>query len=492
VNLAFLDWLLAGTALLSGALVVLVVLRRLPSAWRAAVLACALIAAAIIPTAGHLLPRHTLGVLPSTVAPTLSQTKTEVVMVRTSGAMVSTVVAPQQATSSVVATAHYSQWLWVALLSVSSLLFARKLLGHILLGRILRRSSPSTEVQSLADQLGRCLGGSTRARVFLGNSECRHTAMTWGIARPVIVLPHVAESWPKERLVSVLLHELAHAKRGDWLVLQVSGLAASLLWFNPLAWFALQKLRFEAERAADDLVIEAGVRPADYAQHLIDIARALRRHRQPFAYSGVTIMKNNRLEERVKSILDLKRKRAGMASVSLLVAGTLALATAAPLSMLHLGLNQERAAATTKAAQVKKPAQATGNYGVMISNIDKIDVEKASAQVRELAPNMTDAQFTKIKNMIGNLKKGYEKNAKKHAGKSMKGAQYVVIEVAKSKKPFKGADYQMFVIDGDKDVKIESGKNTFKVKPAGKGQVVFVTTKSAKTVSVSVREKKGK
>ena len=42
---------------------------------------------------------------------------------------------------------------------------------------------------------------------------------TCGFVRPLIVLPGVAESWSAERLRVVLLHELAHIRRNDWLAL---------------------------------------------------------------------------------------------------------------------------------------------------------------------------------------------------------------------------------------------------------------------------------
>ena len=52
--------------------------------------------------------------------------------------------------------------------------------------------------------------------------------MTWGLRRPVILLPARAGSWDCERRRIVLLHELVHIRRADWLLRLLGRIACSI------------------------------------------------------------------------------------------------------------------------------------------------------------------------------------------------------------------------------------------------------------------------
>ena len=57
--------------------------------------------------------------------------------------------------------------------------------------------------------------------------------MTFGISRPVIVLPLDAREWSEAELRRALMHELEHIKRGDWLMQIVARAVAALLLVPP-------------------------------------------------------------------------------------------------------------------------------------------------------------------------------------------------------------------------------------------------------------------
>jgi len=69
--------------------------------------------------------------------------------------------------------------------------------------------------------------GLTRP-VRLLQSEGPAMPMTWGVRRPAILLPVDADDWTAERRRDVLLHELAHIKRHDFLTQLLARIACAL------------------------------------------------------------------------------------------------------------------------------------------------------------------------------------------------------------------------------------------------------------------------
>jgi hypothetical protein len=126
--------------------------------------------------------------------------------------------------------------------------------------------------------------------------------VTCGVLRPAIVLPEESEAWTEERKEAVLLHELAHVRRGDLATHLIAWVACSLYWFHPLVWIAARRLRHESERACDDLVLGAGTRASEYADHLLDIVRTAGRGRAPAA--AVPMAQKSSFEGRLLAILE--------------------------------------------------------------------------------------------------------------------------------------------------------------------------------------------
>ncbi|MFK7819344.1 MAG: M56 family metallopeptidase, partial [Planctomycetaceae bacterium] len=96
-----------------------------------------------------------------------------------------------------------------------------------------------------------------------------------GAIRPLIMLPaSVVTGLSTSELESVLLHELAHIRRFDHLLIVVQRLAETVLFFHPVTWYLSRVLNTERENCCDDIVLAAGVSRCAYASLLCKIAES--------------------------------------------------------------------------------------------------------------------------------------------------------------------------------------------------------------------------
>ena len=158
----------------------------------------------------------------------------------------------------------------------------------------------------LAEEISR--GYGLRRPVTLLQSSHPSLLVTWGLARPKVILPSAADAWTEERARVVLSHELAHIRRGDWIVQLSAELLRAFYWFNPLLWVACRRLRLESEHACDDEVMRRGFDGTDYATHLIELARALNQ-RRPLWFPAPAMARPSSLERRVRAMLNDRLER---------------------------------------------------------------------------------------------------------------------------------------------------------------------------------------
>ncbi len=161
-------------------------------------------------------------------------------------------------------------------------------------------------------------------------------AMTSGLLRPLLLLCRQARLWEVERRRVVLLHELAHVRRGDWLWLLLAETALALYWWHPLAWVLERQVRRDCERACDDLVLAAGTKPSVYAGHLLGIFRSLSAAAHPVA-PAVASERTSHFEGRLRAILDPGQARRDLPRGRALASATGLFAAAAVIAVVQPG-----------------------------------------------------------------------------------------------------------------------------------------------------------
>ena len=176
-------------------------------------------------------------------------------------------------------------------------------------------------------------------------SDALPSPISWGWARPVIVLSREAVASPREA-EAIIAHELAHVISLDWAKLMLARIATALFWFNPLVWALAREAHQLREEAADDAVLAAAIPGPDYAQLLVGVARHESRGLLLGAH-GVAPGPGS-LKRRVGRVLDATLVRGPAGRSWLAGFGFGMLVMAAPLAALTIAPKVKVATATTR------------------------------------------------------------------------------------------------------------------------------------------------
>ena len=182
---------------------------------------------------------------------------------------------------------------------------------------------------------------ATRRECELRLSGSESGPITWGVFFPVILLPRNAVFWPRERLHAVLLHELAHIRRRDSLVQVLSLFVCTLYWPNPLVWLGARALRRDAEMAADDAALCAGVKPSTYAGELLALAAEFRTRAPAVSALSLFMAAPSSLEARVESVLEPSTLRTGVTNMDVIRITALGLVAAGAVAFACPSLAQD-------------------------------------------------------------------------------------------------------------------------------------------------------
>ncbi|MDP1830713.1 MAG: M56 family metallopeptidase [Geothrix sp.] len=108
-----------------------------------------------------------------------------------------------------------------------------------------------------------------RIPVRLGLSDRVDSLVVLGWLKPVILVPAAALlALSPEALEALLMHELAHVRRSDFLANILQTFAEALLFYHPAVWWLSRRTRQEREHCCDDAAVQACGDPILYASAL--------------------------------------------------------------------------------------------------------------------------------------------------------------------------------------------------------------------------------
>ncbi|GAB4405327.1 MAG: hypothetical protein OHK0039_06190 [Bacteroidia bacterium] len=168
--------------------------------------------------------------------------------------------------------AQLSPWLFMAWLS-GGLFFMLRWTGALLYLQRLRQASLFPESPQWQDKLhGLARRVGVRRVVHLRVSSWIQTPLTMGHFRPVILLPMgMLTGMDPAQIQAILLHELAHIRRYDFLLNIFQALAESLLFYHPAYWWISARIHEAREHSCDDLAVAHCGNALVYARALTEI-----------------------------------------------------------------------------------------------------------------------------------------------------------------------------------------------------------------------------
>ena len=162
-------------------------------------------------------------------------------------------------------------------------------------------------------KLVRQTGLTISPKVLLSNSA--PIPITYGWKTPIILLPVQALTWERERLQQVLLHELIHIQRNDYLFNILAIIVRALYWFNPLIHLLLRQFHLNREWACDEQMIKLGTNRYSYAENLLAIAAFT--HSPRNSQLVLSFTRSHSLSTRIKRVLTPKKDAASPARYKL-------------------------------------------------------------------------------------------------------------------------------------------------------------------------------
>lgn len=182
--------------------------------------------------------------------------------------------------------------------------------------------------------------------VLLFESLLADTPVVLGHLRPAIFLPlGFLSGLPAAHVEAILLHELAHIRRADYLVNICQRIIEGLLFYHPAVWWISHVVRAERENCCDDMVVEKRGDAYDYALALTALEQ--NRSEQPRSTAQATIAAGGgNLMKRIQRLLCPKQPH----DIWVSVAGAVILmaSTAMGLAAWHVNLNSMHVSKQTK------------------------------------------------------------------------------------------------------------------------------------------------
>lgn len=129
---------------------------------------------------------------------------------------------------------------------------------------------PGVEWKLFTEKVARHMGITKQIRLWV--SHHIDVPATIGFMKPVILIPLASiNQFSADQLEAIILHELSHIKRNDYLINLFISIIETLLFFNPFIVLLAKVIKRERENCCDDFVIQYQYDRHAYASALLSL-----------------------------------------------------------------------------------------------------------------------------------------------------------------------------------------------------------------------------
>jgi hypothetical protein len=129
--------------------------------------------------------------------------------------------------------------------------------------------------------------------------------MVVGFMKPIILFPvGLLSGLSTEQVETILVHELSHIRRQDYIINLAQSVIETIFFFNPFALLMSSMIREERENCCDDMVIAKGISPISYVKTLAQLEAVRSSSTLALGFAG----NQNQLLNRIKRIMENSAK----------------------------------------------------------------------------------------------------------------------------------------------------------------------------------------
>jgi protein TonB len=177
-----------------------------------------------------------------------------------------------------------------------------------------------------------CDGHDELATLIEAGAEIRYVRVlgqpvTFGVRRPVVLLPEALRALPDGVQRAILAHELWHVRRRDWVWILAEEIARSVLWFHPAISFVISRVQSAREEVVDELTVLLTNSRRSYLEALLTFAD------KPALFAAAPFARRRHLFHRMllisrEAVMSSRRVVLSGATVVVVLLGTVVIAAA--------------------------------------------------------------------------------------------------------------------------------------------------------------------